>query len=274
MISAQQQAELRTKYNPDGSRQRAIQLHLLDMLAEFDRICKENNIEYWLDSGTLIGAARHSGFIPWDDDLDVCILKKDVKRLKRAVEKEATTTYKIIDASCNNNHFHRWPRFVNESIIIDREIKEADGSFSPKRENLWLDIFLQTEGTPETARKINEIYGRCFRRRYKIKNDGLVNYIIGTALYPVCILFENIYSLYRRVISGNELIHAIGSGFYSVRHKSDIFPLGEIEFENKMYPAPKDYDSYLRRIYGDYTLLPKEEDICTHNYKNIEYKKI
>ena len=60
MISAQQQAELRTKYNPDGSRQRAIQLHLLDMLAEFDRICKENNIEYWLDSGTLIGAARHS----------------------------------------------------------------------------------------------------------------------------------------------------------------------------------------------------------------------
>jgi lipopolysaccharide cholinephosphotransferase len=76
------------------------------------------------------------------------------------------------------------------------------------------------------------------------------------------------------VISGNELIHAIGSGFYSVRHKSDIFPLGEIEFENKMYPAPKDYDSYLRRIYGDYTLLPKEEDICTHNYKNIEYKKI
>ena len=71
MIEKAMQQELRSLYNPDGSRLRTIQLNLLDILIEFDRICRNNEIPYWLDSGTLIGAARHGGFIPWDDDLDV-----------------------------------------------------------------------------------------------------------------------------------------------------------------------------------------------------------
>ena len=88
MIDKKIQEQLRKQYNPDGSQLRTIQLCLLDILIEFDRVCRKNGISYWIDSGTLIGAARHGGFIPWDDDLDVCILRKDRKRVAQALTRD------------------------------------------------------------------------------------------------------------------------------------------------------------------------------------------
>ena len=82
MIDPKLQAELRARFNPDGSDLREAQLRMLGLLKFLDDICKKNGLEYWLDSGTLIGAARHGGFIPWDDDVDVCMMKKDADKLK------------------------------------------------------------------------------------------------------------------------------------------------------------------------------------------------
>ena len=98
MIDKQTQEELRARYNPDGSDLRRLQLHMLDLLVEFDRICRKNDIDYWLEYGTLIGAARHGGFIPWDDDLDVTLLKKDRKKLIEALRKDLQAPYYFIDA--------------------------------------------------------------------------------------------------------------------------------------------------------------------------------
>ena len=71
MIDQEIQAKLREKFNPDGSMLRKQQLRMLEILLYIDKVCKENNINYWLSSGTLLGAVRHGGFIPWDDDLDI-----------------------------------------------------------------------------------------------------------------------------------------------------------------------------------------------------------
>ncbi|MBD5280217.1 MAG: hypothetical protein HDS35_06710 [Bacteroides sp.] len=79
MIDPKLQAELRAKYNPEGSDLRKAQLRMLSLLIFLDKVCKDNNLEYWLDSGTLIGAARHGGFIPWDDDCDIEMMEKDYK---------------------------------------------------------------------------------------------------------------------------------------------------------------------------------------------------
>lgn len=81
MIDSKLQEELRARFNPDGSELRTYQLYLLDMLKDFDQICKNLGLKYWLSSGTLIGAARHGGFIPWDDDIDVEMLKEDYEKL-------------------------------------------------------------------------------------------------------------------------------------------------------------------------------------------------
>jgi hypothetical protein len=69
--------ELRERYNPEGSLLRRQQTRMLEILLEVDRICQKHDIRYWLSSGTLIGALRHDGFIPWDDDLDIEMMRED-----------------------------------------------------------------------------------------------------------------------------------------------------------------------------------------------------
>ena len=78
------QEELHKKYNPDGSDLRRMQMRMLDMLKEVDRICKKYDIPYWLSGGTLLGSVRHGGFIPWDDDLDIELMEDDFQRFERS----------------------------------------------------------------------------------------------------------------------------------------------------------------------------------------------
>lgn len=80
--------DLRQRYNPDGSSLRKAQLRMVEILKEVDKICRRHNIPYYLEGGTLLGAIRHHGFIPWDDDLDISVLKKDFPRLKKALQNE------------------------------------------------------------------------------------------------------------------------------------------------------------------------------------------
>lgn len=102
--------ELRAKYNPEGSDLRRAQLRMLDMLLYLDKVCKENEIEYWLGYGTCLGAVRHSGFIPWDDDLDICVFEKDFQRLKTILLKEAHPLYQLQCKDTDTNFFQFWIR--------------------------------------------------------------------------------------------------------------------------------------------------------------------
>ena len=80
--------ELRKRFNPDGSLLRRQQLRMLELLEVIDVICRKHQIPYWLSYGTLIGAARHKGFIPWDDDLDIEMLRSDYLRLLKVLPQE------------------------------------------------------------------------------------------------------------------------------------------------------------------------------------------
>ena len=82
MIQPELQEKFRAEYNPDGSILRRQQVKMLDILLHVDKFCKEHNITYWLSSGTLLGAVRHGGFIPWDDDLDIEMRREDFLRFK------------------------------------------------------------------------------------------------------------------------------------------------------------------------------------------------
>lgn len=84
-------SELRKRFNPDGSLLRRQQLRMLELLEVIDVICRKHQIPYWLSSGTLIGAARHKGFIPWDDDLDIEMLRSDYLRLLKVLPQDFRT---------------------------------------------------------------------------------------------------------------------------------------------------------------------------------------
>ena len=77
MNNSSLQQELRARFNPDGSLLRRHQLRMLEMLTYIDGVCVQHDIPYWLSSGTLLGAVRHGGFIPWDDDVDIELLRRD-----------------------------------------------------------------------------------------------------------------------------------------------------------------------------------------------------
>src|SRR3954464_7150764 len=82
-------------YNPEGSELRRMQMKMLEILDAFDVICRKHDINYWLACGTLLGARRHGGFIPWDDDLDVVVLQRDYKNLLSILKEELPENLKL-----------------------------------------------------------------------------------------------------------------------------------------------------------------------------------
>lgn len=254
--------KLREQYNPEGSDLRTLQLRLLDILIEFDRICRKNSIDYWLDGGTLIGAARHDGFLPWDDDIDVCILRKDKKRLVKAMEKELQAPFKYYDEPAP------WMKIFNSNVSVTREVPVKSGDIIVKKENIWMDVFLIINGTPSYSRKISGFYGRCFRRRFGKVNDGKLNRLIGICLYPFAFLLVSVSRLLGSVIRRNSIIYDYGTGYYAERRKDEVFPVRDIMFEGHSFLAPNNTDKYLERIHGDWKSLP--DDIFDHNIKRID----
>ena len=102
MIDIIMSKELKYKYNPEGSILRKQQMVMLHILENVAKICDDNNIDYWLSSGTLLGAYRHGGFIPWDDDLDIMILRKDLKRFREVMIKSLPADMVLQDHSTDS----------------------------------------------------------------------------------------------------------------------------------------------------------------------------
>ena len=99
-----------SKYNPEGSTLRKAQLRMLEMLIEIDKICRKHTIPYWIEFGTLLGAVRHKGFIPWDDDADICVMEKDYKYLREILIRELPSKYAFQDTTTDKYAFFTYGR--------------------------------------------------------------------------------------------------------------------------------------------------------------------
>ena len=262
--------QLKQRYNPEGSALRRDQKELLRMLKKVDAICKEHNLKWWLSSGTLLGAARHKGFIPWDDDIDIVMLRKDAKRLAKIL-------LKMDD-----------PEFVFHTMRSDVEYVNCFGKYR-KREGriavnnrrydyykwrgIGFDIFSLEKTSFFAAKAASTIYGNL---------QHLTSYIRwGFIRKPLIRLIEllclGVVFPILRVIG---LINPKGEYHYSLgegwsKHTffmSDAFPLTTTEFEGEQMPAPKNMDAYLTRVYGDWRKLPNEEQIrkSIHNQEYIQ----
>ena len=129
---------LRKRFNPDGSLLRRQQLRMLEMLVEVDRICRRHGIRYWLSSGTLIGAARHKGFIPWDDDLDIEMLLPDYRRLMKVLPKELPDTMRLQSINTDRNYFFFYAKVRDRRSLLE-ETNRYDRVWQER--GIYLDIF-------------------------------------------------------------------------------------------------------------------------------------
>ena len=252
------------------------------ILQRFDEYCKENDLKYSLAEGTLIGAARHKGFIPWDDDIDVIMPRSDFERFRTSF---SDSRYKIIQPGKDSIFPYFYIRLSDNETVV-----KFDGEYSNPKVNyyeggLWIDI-LPIDNFPDsdedlrkTERKLLTLFKmyRASKRRGWCKQHSIARNFAWLGAKTLSLPFSTEWmrkKLEKLMVSYNGK-ETRRKGFWTnYWHHPWIFPatafqgVKELEFEGRMYPVIAGYDEYLRSEYGDYMKLPPEEKrIAQHNYK-------
>lgn len=260
-------------YNGPDTVLRKAQLRMLDILVRIDSICRKNDIPYWIDFGTLLGAVRHGGFIPWDDDLDISILRKDRKRFCRCMREELPERYSLLD-----NRSVKYLRNSDIIKVIDRKTRVKEKNFDQVEiegdYGLWVDVFCMEKGTRPFRTHVNNTHGRFVRRIQGNVNDGKANLLLSYLLYPFSSLEIAVYRLLKRFSHKDLLIYdlkaLVANALFSTRSMSQIFPLKEISFEGHMFLCPCDTEAFLKETYHDYMQIPPANKRVTHIF-NLEF---
>lgn len=257
--------ELKRKYNPEDSLMRNVQLRLLDMLLYFDKVCKENGINYRLDSGMVLGAIRHGGFIPWDDDVDVAIDNySDYKRLCNYLKKHPHPQYVLQDDTTDNRHIKHWSTLRDlKSEYIHLEAGDDILDRMLQYRGLQIDIFPFEKGIIKSIyleyAKLNnkEKWALLEQRYFKMR---LIHFIRKYICNPI---LRNVSRIF-----GNDMfiMYAYGMPFkYRIIPKDVIFPYSHVTFEGIELPAPAQPERYCEIMYGNYMDLPPVEERGSHN---------
>ena len=246
-----------------------MQLVELEMLKELDRICRDYNISYEVDGGTLLGAVRHKGFIPWDDDIDVRMLRQDYDRFI-SICRTVLDRNKYFLQTYETDPGYRWgyARILRRGTFFQREGQDA---LKMKR-GIFIDIF-PCDGMPDCGLKKSLFNACCFLGRkilyspvgatseknivkkigYKLLS--IVPKRVGTSI------FEVLVNIYRD--KNTTLIRTLGWGApeEDVGFKREwMLETTELCFEDMIVKAPLKYDEHLRHMFGDdYMSLPPVE---------------
>lgn len=255
MISPELQAELRAKFNPDGSDLRNMQLRMLEMLKYIDQICRENGIKYWLSSGTCLGAVRHGGFIPWDDDVDIEMLEEDYHKLVEILRRNETDEYAIQTHKDDPNYIMDFAKLRDKTTSVN-EVFGIDKLY--KYQGLFIDIFCMS---PSGSKKLHYICGRLRVLEVYCKKWSLSSNI-GKCIFKCVRLFNDVFIALSkpldRINAGNRLRHPLGVTFLKPRSFADVSSVVLVPFEGIDLPVPANYDAYLTKIFGDYMVLKQE----------------
>ncbi|MFK2244514.1 phosphorylcholine transferase LicD [Bacteroides fragilis] len=127
-----------SNYNTDGTMLRKQQERMFEMLCVIDDICVKNEINYWLSGGTLLGAVRHGGFIPWDDDLDIQLMKDDYNKLLGLLKTELPEQYQLQTSKTDRNYFARYAKVRDVNSLLE----DSDYTLGYKYKGIFIDIFL------------------------------------------------------------------------------------------------------------------------------------
>lgn len=267
----------------EGVTVRQLQLKLLEIFLYFKKICEENNLTYWCGGGTMLGAVRHKGFIPWDDDLDVFLPRKDYERLYEIWDQVADTSHYVLVRTDEKVNYHHAAmnlvdvrttyvnrHSVNEDIYhgIYIDVIPFEGCPSSKVERA-LQIYHSIMFSVFNVQRLPDNQGSLLRlptkillslvrssqSRYKIwkkHQDKMTQYDFFTAKYvkETVSSFKGLFRLYDR----------------------DIFNTVDAVFEGHMVKIPAGYDYYMKCIYGDYMSLPKDISIdMSSRYEVIKF---
>lgn len=262
--------DLRNLYNPDGSSLRRDQLELLRMLLVVSEICKRNGILWWLSSGTLLGAARHNGFIPWDDDIDIVLLKEDYDKLERILCEMNSDEFVFHCQKTDVEYVNEFGKFRKKLGRINSKSKRYNYY---KWAGIGLDIFA-IEKTNRLSAVLADFITKSFNSlTYRIGNSFFRRRLIRCFQFILHFFIYPCLRVMGRINPKGEFHYVLGTGW--PKHTFFMkytFPISWMMFEGVLMPVPKDVDSYLSNVYGDWMHLPSRDAILRSIHCE-EYKK-
>lgn len=237
----------------------------LDMLKDVHNFCAENNITYFLIGGTLLGAVRHKGFIPWDDDIDIAMPRGDYDKFIKTFQAAFTEKYFLQTVYTDKAYGRDFAKIRKNNTVF---LEEVDAHVSERHHGIFLDVFVLEERPQKPSWWQNikwrlsatiDSYLVCKRGKIKI---SLNKKILG--------IFSEKYLAKKR----DSLRKGKGDFYYipfvGNKEKEKYSPvLMEFEGENRFVPAG--YDEILSSQYGDYMTLPPVEKRVTHNPVRISF---
>lgn len=258
----------------------------LEILIYIDRICRLNGIKYSLAFGTLLGAIRHDGFIPWDDDIDICVPRNQYYELVTLINKDGT--YRFIDYSTDPNYYFTFGRVSDNKTIL-----EFDGIPEIRNMGVFVDVFpIDAAPLPNEAEKWFNSFNSLKKKVYVLtptsvtytKNDfttlskrvklALLRYYYGKNKFK-----EYMDMLCKHVIQYNSMqnhddylfISYSAYGLKTIFKKSVYLDLIDHSFEGHLFQIPRDYDLYLKQIYNNYMEYPPVEKRKTLHHFTAYY---
>lgn len=261
-------------------------LHSVQMkiAREVKRICEKNDIRYFLEAGTMLGAVRHKGFIPWDDDMDFGMLKEDYDRFLEIAPSELSEEF-FLDNYENNDEYGLVFSKVRLKNTIFIELK---GNEKAKHNEIFVDIFsyypiADKKLTRKFEAKVMTIIAHAIMSKsgYKVwKGDGLLKRLkfIPTDIIGMVLTKKRMFSIINNYYNKHKNTRCVclhGGSFYDsiIMDKNLFKEYVDVEFEKEVFKIPAAYDEILRICYGDYMTLPPEEDRVTHGYVKLEFEK-
>ena len=258
-----------------NSEAKKIMINILSFLSEY---CDNNGLRYFLAYGTLLGAIRHKGFIPWDNDIDIWMPRPDYDKFRELVIlKPINENIRCLDY-CTIKAFPFLKVFDYRTILKEHFLVTGD------KLGLYVDVF-PLDGLPENVSEkkrilsIAEKYNRCFalgNYRFNTGSNGMVK-LLKNVFYPfsrlmdskkICQRLDTLCAQYaydQSMFVGNVVW---GYGKKEILKKT-WFGISTAEFEGKEYKIPSGYDEILKNYYGEYMTLPPKEKRIVHYYDAI-----
>lgn len=241
----------------------------LDILKDVAQYCKRNNLRYFLSVGTLLGAIRHQGFIPWDDDIDIMMPRKDYTRFI----KEYQGKYQVLDPHSGYLYYSK----VYDSHTVKYEADVDYKKYQPL--GIDIDVF-PLDGIVNDEKIINKLYKRaCFLEMLlRLANQPIFNrknpLKAINRIIPRIIGSKNLV----KMIEKNAMTYDYDTSDYVIRMRwspngftgalpKEVYEKDYGIFEGNRFVIPKGYDTFLKAFYGDYMTLPKEEERISHQYE-------
>ena len=260
-----------------------IQQHEKQILDEIVIFLEKNNLRYFLCGGTLLGAVRHKGFIPWDDDIDISMPRNDYNKLQKIIKNNNKINNHLFFHSLELNNLN-----LPFTKVYDYNIKIYDWRYTDKYEqNLWIDIF-PIDGFPDNEKECNKWFKkRNFYKKLLMYKKMSIKFIFNNKkrillnilklplkgilnILPDNFIAKKINNLAQKynyegsIYAGN---YTWGYGPQEKMPKIEYEKYKKIEFENNSYQGLENFDKYLTNIYGNYMKLPPKEKRITHNFK-------